>query len=155
MSEETGIVTLDSVKSELLGLGAKVPMDKILDALQHVKIVLDRAKNMKEFLDAAMLEWIVENHADIVVGEIRYYAGKSKSVKCQDVRGAIEAILEVSGGDFVKLCEVLSSNALKPGAAKTVLGDSFDKFFATVWDDKLEEGTPVKTLKTFNPAFSK
>jgi hypothetical protein len=164
MSEETGIVipaedassvTLDAVRAELLKLGAKCPMDQILTARQHVQVMLDRVKNMKTFLEACMLEWIIENHADIVCGEVRWYAGTAKTVKCHNIPGALEALMVATEGDFSKLCEVLSSNAIKQGAAKKILRDDWNKFFTVAEEQDLKEGKPVKSLQTFNTAFQR
>ncbi len=66
----------------------------------------------------------------------------------------VEALLTATNGDFQAFCEVLSSNALKHGAARKVLPEEvYSQFFVTEVAEDLKEGGTKKKLQKFDERF--
>jgi len=105
----------------------------MLDALK------ERLRELDEQWKAAALARCIAHGEMLLMGHRRFFAGTEKETKCRDVRRAIEAIYEETGGDFEALCGCLSVNALKPGATKKVLSaDRFAETFETTEKTKLK-----------------
>jgi len=99
-----------------------------------------------------MVEWIQEN-GDIMCGTKRYYVGKNKSTKCDDIKPTVEALHKASGGDWDMFVGCLSSNALKVGACRKILGgEVFAKHFTTTTKDTLELQAVDDKYLTSNPS---
>lgn len=131
---QTALDTLDS------GLATQ---DQLRQAMELVRMLGEVHREMREHVEAAAVKFI-EAHGAFEDGPKRYYVGTNKTTKCLNVRATIEAILQASGGDFDVLVDCLSSNALKHGASRKVLGDQTKKFFETseVADLKTGEAKP-------------
>jgi hypothetical protein len=76
-------------------------------------------------------------------GPTTYYIGRDVKHKCADVRKALEAIMEATGGDLDAVAGVLSTNAFKPAAAMKTLGAESGKHFVTMKSEHLR----VKSTK--------
>lgn len=99
---------------------------------------------------------VITQHGDIVIGEIRYYVGEEKVVKCIDKGGTLESLLDATAGDFEAVCGMLSSDPFKYGAVRTAIGtERFDKFFKTDKRIDLKTGKPLRTLQKFDGRFQK
>jgi hypothetical protein len=112
--------------------------DQFLMAQEFVAKLGEVYRELKERLEAASILY-VEANGPVSDGVRRYYVAPNKTVKCTNVRGACEAILEVTGGDWDALADCFSTGALKPAKSKEVLGDRAREFFET---------TETKDLKT-------
>lgn len=113
-------------------------VDQVLQAQEFIKKLGEVYRDLKEKLEAATIAYI-EKNGEIRDGERRFYVAPNKSTKCVDVRKTVEAVFEVSGGDFDVFVECLSSGAFKPAATKKVLGDRAADLFVD---------TETKDLKT-------
>ena len=77
----------------------------------------------------------------------RLYVGNKKKTKCRDLYAALDAILEATNGDLEAVAEALSTNAIKPGHAKTLLGEKWGEHFDVTEELDLKTGKPKKELK--------
>lgn len=121
--------------------------EEIADVLGKVEAHYARAKELRDSLKAAMVEHIEATGADLVIGDIRYYAGQEKKTECVAVRDTAEALLAKLEGDFAAVCEYLVAQPFKPGACRDFLdADTFASLFRTEVKAKLCEGKPRKQL---------
>jgi len=143
---------LTELESPDVQLAADAP-EKVISVLGHV----DRLKQLTRELnklaeDAAIL--VINTHGDITVGDIRYYVGTEKKTECTDVVATLDALLAHSAGDLATFATFLSSDAIKPGAAKAALGDDSPLFKTTTVPD-LKTGKPKRGLVKLNTQFTK
>lgn len=88
-------------------------------------------------------DWIKEN-GPLQSGNLRWSMAKSKSYKCRSNSDAINKLLAAAANQrpdedawsIVEQC--LSANAIKPGAARTLLGDTFGEVFDTIESEELK-----------------
>ena len=142
-----------TILADLAALSPDVPIDKVLAMRVRVDFFAEKAKAFREMLDNAMIEWINAN-GPIEFETIRYYVGPVKNTKCRSVKEAIPALLDATGGDMERFCEILSSNAIKHGAARGVLApEVWDQLFIVEEQQELKEGKPVKRLQKIDSRF--
>jgi hypothetical protein len=92
-------------------------------------------------------QWILSN-GPVQSGNMRWTMATGKSYKCRSNSDAISKLLaaaaekrpEADAWSVVEEC--LSANAIKPGAARTLLGNAFGEVFDTV------QSTELKLTKT-------
>ncbi len=77
----------------------------------------------------------------------RFYVGTTKTTKCRDTARAVDAVLQACGGDFGALLGCLSSQPLKHGACRGVLGDEWGQHFEVIEKLDIKTGAPVKGIK--------
>jgi hypothetical protein len=123
-------------------------VEQIADVLFTLAGMARRIKELQADLDERMIEHIKATGQDIVIGTVRYYIGKPKTIKSRDDLKTLETLLEISGGDLGRVVQCLSANAFKHGTVKRMLEElkaapeTFDLLFETVEREKLEEGKP-------------
>ncbi len=144
------------IEQECTGIHDDMTNDEVLMRYDRLKFFLKSIKELIEQEETAMISWI-QAHGDLIVSDkIRYYAGTSRTTKCTDLSAAVAALMEATGGNFEKFCEVLSSGAIKYGAAKKILDPNvYDLCFKVEVKDTLEEGKPVKKLMKADDAFAR
>ncbi len=148
-------VELDILEREAASISGELTNDQVLAIYDQLKFYNRETKRLMDLAETAMLEWIKGNGDLVVSPTVRYYAGTSKTTKCVDLPAAVAALMEATGGNFEKFCEVLSSGAIKHGAAKKVLDPNvYDLCFKVEIRDTLEEGKPDKKLMKADEAFS-
>ena len=133
----TDIIPTTQAHIEIIESG-DATVDQVLMAQEFIKKLGEIHRELKEKLELATIAYI-EKNGEIRDGERRFYVGPNKSTRCVDVRKTVEAVFEVSGGDFDVFVECLSSSAFKPAATKKVLGDKASELFID---------TETKDLKT-------
>lgn len=119
--------------------------------LERVQTAVDMLDNLKAFvrdLEAKLRERLIAyitERGEFMIGDTRFYLGRAKETWCDDVPQYIRGLLIASEDvdpatgeakvNFDKavasLNEVLSANAVKPGAAKKLTPELFAKFFKT------------------------
>jgi len=109
-------------------------------ALNNITAYIAELMRLKAVLMAVGLEIVTLRGPIKVRPGVVYRKTNPKTTKCTDLPGAVEALLDASGGDFGKFVNVLSSGAIKPGAASKVLSpEAYKRFFLTTYPDTLEE----------------
>lgn len=125
--------------------------DDVLTAMGFVAKLKELTREVSEKCEAAAIAWIEQN-GQIESGEVRYYVGPNKSVKCPDLRKVVEAILSRAGVDELVTC--LSTSAFKPSAVRELLpADELDGLFITTTTGELREGKPAKRLQKADGRF--
>ena len=148
--------TVTRMRQMLSMLDRSANHDDISTAIDMVQLFHQLGKEFTKALDAAMLEWIEANNRDIVVGDVRYYAGVYKTTKCTNPTGLLDALLTTTGGDMDRVCKTFASNAFKHGACRDILEpDKYDELFVTEERPQLKEGKPVKQVLKFDQRFMK
>jgi hypothetical protein len=140
MSETITESAITPLERQVISLDVTSNKDFVLAVYDRVKFYSEEIKRVKQLCEDAMIAWIKQN-GDLDAGNgVRYFCGKEKTTKCNNLPGAIEAILQASDGDFTKFCDALSSNAIKYGAAKKLLSaDKYGQLFTVTERDDLNE----------------
>ena len=171
MQQETPITVPESLRFSpfITSKGAVIPSDAEHDDVLSAFVKLKRLRQLvvalvKQYEEEAV-EWCKENDSALVLNDNQYYyAGVEKTVKCKDLSGALEEALDLTGGDFDAMVELLGSNPIKHGAFKSLLENSpevhdadttWSKFFERVEKDKMKEGKSKKKLIEVDKRFSR
>jgi hypothetical protein len=136
------------LEQQILTISPSLPGPDVLTIYERTRFYKQALADLQDRCEALMIEWIKANGDLQISDTARYYVGTPKTTKCTDLPGAIETILTTVGGDFTKFCEILSSNAIKYGAAKKVLTqEDFERLFKVEERETLEEGKVKKLIK--------
>lgn len=147
---------LSLIATECTGIQDTLTNEQVLSIYDRIKFYQSELKTLRDRAESAMMEWIKVNGDLVVSDSVRYYVGTSKTTKCTNIPGAVEKIMEATGGDFTRFCDVLASGAIKHGAAKKVLDPkTYAELFKVTESDKLEEGVLDKKLIRYDEAFVK
>ncbi len=131
---------LAPVESDVVMLDETADADTLLQTYETVKFYLQELKRLKLMIEAAMMGKIKASGPLVISPTVRYVIAIDKVTKCKDVAGAVNAVLDATGGDLGALNMVLSANAIKHGAAKKVLPpEVWGKYFEVVVKESLEE----------------
>lgn len=110
--------------------------------MDAVAATLAAAKRQKQQCDDAVIEWIRAN-GDLVIGDVRWYVAKPRTVKCPDVGAVLSSMLERVDIEHVVNC--LSADCWKQGAVRSVLGDAeHRRLFKITRPDTLKAGKLAK-----------
>ena len=124
-------------------------------ASDAVDALYEAAKELKRHRDELFIERI-RQHGGFTLNTTRYFLSHPKTVKCRNVLTTVRRVLEAVGGDEDAFGRCLSSNALKVGQCRSLLGGDFDAHFETVVRDKLETGEAApKELAAVDERFLK
>jgi len=127
--------------------------DALLKTMNDLDLLKREVRELGHLMEAAAIDWI-KAHGDITVGEMRYYVGTTTHSKSTDHKATVDAILRAAGGDLDQLAECISSDGLKSGACKKLLGETvFHTKFSTVVMSDLKTGKPLRKLKKSNDNF--
>lgn len=147
--------------------------EDILEAWEAMEAAYDRVRDRRQELTDRIIEWMVANDVTevyriaqpgILTPDIDYRLRlkTQRRVKPKLSAGdAIEAVLTATGYDMEKAGQVISSNPLKQGAVKSVLGEDFwEELFFVEETAALDVGDPTKanlkesvTLAREDPRF--
>ncbi len=143
-----------ALETSIVQLGEFSSTEVLLEAGDKLARLGEFLKEMRGRWEAAMVQRI-ESAGPIQDGEILYRVGNPPKTTCNDNAAAVEAVLIAVGGDFGKLCEHLSSGALKHGACKGTLAEAdYARLFTVTREPELQAdpATP-KRLAKINLAF--
>lgn len=150
-------LTLDALALSVNAVEVSAPVEVVLEARSKLAFMAEQVQAMKKRLDAQLIDWIEANGA-ITCGTKRLYVWNKKETKCNDLAKAIECLMNDCNGDFDMLCRCLSVNAIKYGAAKTVMKpEHYEQHFTQIVKTELREGveTPVKQLQESDERFTR
>lgn len=129
------------------------PESVIADWWSRMAVAKRRMREIDQLFREGLLEWL-DKHGDLEIGDVRVYAGTSKREKVRDLAAAIDSALTEVGGDVDRLVELLSANALKPGACGSMLGDDWRaEHFETEVVMEPKTGKPKREPKSLNTKF--
>lgn len=140
------------------GISNAMTDDEVLARLDFAMMLSGVVKELLKTTRAAVLRRIIETGRNLPVRPgVEYRAITPRTVKCLDVRKAMEAILTAAGGDWDAMCGCLSSEAIKHGAAGKILSEAeFERLFVVTFPPTLKEHElPVKRLAKVDTAFVK
>ena len=166
MQQEDTITVPESLRfSHLItSKGAVIPSDTdhddVLDGFVRLKKLRQLVTELYRQYEQEAVGWCECNDKMLVLDQDNYYySGYEKKYKCNDVAKALENALDLSGGDFNEMVDLLVSNPIKQGAYKKFLklkyaekygGDdeesdtfaefAWRKFFETSENVRLKEG---------------
>ncbi len=152
---ETSIIpaTATDLKVQVLALNDKATAEQVLTVYDAILSALGRLKEIKEGCEGAMMDWIAANGDLILDDTRRYVLSYDKTTKCNDVPAAVEEIMKATEGDFKRFCDVLSSGAIKHGAARKVLDPQvYERIFTTTVKTSLDN-KPIKVLTKLDEKF--
>lgn len=129
-------------------------VEDVLDVMNQVEIFQRKARELRQQCEEQVKDYILE-HGEIEVGDKRWYVGVDRKHKpALPMPELVALLMEETGGDFDRFCELLASDALKPGACKKVLGERFDEAFETKTVTDLKTGEPRKSVRVFDKRFA-
>jgi hypothetical protein len=120
-----------------------------------VRSRLRALEEIKALVEDAIVRHLEATGEEIVVGEVRYYAGHPSTKKCVDPAAVVEAVLKRAEGDVGAIVTCLASNPFKLTELKLLLGDLPPGAYVTETRPKLMEGKPKKALLSSNDRFAK
>ena len=143
---------LARLNSTVCGISYTMTPEQVADIIALVSAAKSRIREIDDALADALIQYIRDTGRDLVIGTVRYYIGSRRVVRCPDVPQAVESLMLAAGGDMAAFCGVLSSNAIKPGAARRMLEEVhqeelFDRLFTTEFQDELRDGRPSRLQK--------
>lgn len=144
----------DAIAVAVRKIDATATVDDVAEALALLAGMKERIKDLEAELEERMVDY-VSDHGSITIGETRYWVGPRKTTRCVNVPGAIQALLEATGGDFETFCTFLSSQPLKHGACREPLGEQWPFYFQTQEELELKTGQPLKRLQKADTRFLK
>ena len=125
MQQEDHITVPESLRFSpfITSKGAVIPSDAkhddVLDAFCKLKRLRQLVSVLVKQYEQEAVGWCMENDSVLALDqENYYYVGVEKKVKCKDVSKAVENVLDVSGGDFSDMVDLLVANPIKHGAYK-------------------------------------
>ena len=120
--------------------GPEMTPDEILERRSAVLRAVALVKEEAAAFDAAMIEWMNEHRVvSLEMGDKIVTVTRPKKTRCLSSRKAASAVFSASGGDVEALLSCLGANAIKPGAARTILSpDVWDENFEVTVDEKLK-----------------
>jgi hypothetical protein len=137
-------MSIEATTTALSLVEPSVGIDVIADAIGKVDALKRAAKEATAELDGLLTEYVQVN-GPVTIGTIRYYVGPKRKTKLQlTLERALTILIESAQGDVGTVAGCLSSDALKHGACRDVLGDRWDEVFVVVEETELKEGKPVK-----------
>ena len=101
-------------------------------------------------LEEAAIDYI-NRHGPVETLTCRFYVGPTKTTKCRDTRRAVDAVLQACGGDFDRLMSCLTSQPLKHGECRSVLGDEWGQHFEVIERLDVKTGAPARGIKRALP----
>jgi hypothetical protein len=115
--------------------------EEVLQAIHTVAALSEAVRALKEKHEAAVIAYI-EVHGQLDDGKTRWYVAPKKATKMRSGKAseALKALARACDGDWDLFARTLSTNAIKPGAAKDVLGPLWDQFFWVDMKPDLETG---------------
>ncbi len=139
---------------ELVELDA--PIETVADVQGRVENFLRLAKELKAACDQRLISYI-EVHGPLIIGVMQTKVVKQeKSEKPKDKSHVpvVDAAFTAAGGDMSLVAGLISSDGIKPGALKRLIGqEQFDELYETTWKPVLRDGAPAKKLVTTNLDF--
>lgn len=111
---------------------------------QRVQVFKADTKRLYEMLDEAMLAWLSKHANSLDVGELRIYAGKTKSIKCLDKARVLGALLASDNNP----ADFLVSQPYLPARVRDLMPACYEESFA-------EEISPDVRVKAAPKAFIK
>lgn len=117
-------------------------LDDIMSTRERLIFMASAIKALKEKMDAALIEWL-EANGEIRIGSRKIFVGHKKDTKCKSLRPALEALMNECGGDWELFCSCMASDAIKHGAAKSVMGEKWSEHFEVRHKPEIKEVVDV------------
>jgi hypothetical protein len=147
---------LVALEQAIVELPIDAEPDAIAELLNRTAFIKEAIKRIADSLEQRILER-VQQHGDLTIGTVRYYAGTAKRTEPRDPGQVLDAILQLAGGDTAAAArDFLGSSAFKYGAIKQAAGEQrFAELFEVIEVPELREGKPVKRLLKVDERFTK
>jgi len=143
----------------------RAAIDRVLDGQagdEDVLVCIDIVARLEELTrelaeksETAIVAWLTQ-HGDLTRGEVRYYAGATKTNKVRDNDAMLRALLTATGGDVDAIGKCLASGAWKVSAVRELLpADELEVLVEVVEAMDLKTGKPKVKVQKFDPTFVK
>lgn len=145
---ETSLEIIPPTKVQVKRVMSTDGPDEIAAKLEACTAMMEWVKDVVKQVEESAMERLKEL-GPVRVGETIYWVGvEKKSPKCQNVPLALEKIMEACEGDFDRVCQHLSANAIKYGSAKNTLSDEdYNSLFKVEEEEKLMSDDATKAMK--------
>lgn len=129
-------------------------IEEFADALNKLDSIRDLERELRAVWKDRLIEHIQE-HGPVSIGCKRYWVGNKKVTKVKDKAAALQALLTATSGDCDLIArDLLSSDAFKPGACKTVMTpEQWADVFEVTTKAELKDGKPAKELLDVDERF--
>ena len=155
------MITEMTLQLNKLTVGSIIAAEQLRELHGAAKAAQARLRELVQLIELSCIEHIETTGHDIELNDgKRWYVGSEKKIKAIDDTMILQAVLESSGGDVMKLTTgefgVLTSSPWKNGAVKKLIGEAkFNELFLVTTVQSLETGKVAKVLKVADPAFLK
>lgn len=119
----------------------------LIDCLDTIKQVQKHFRELRNSIEAAIIDHIETTGLDIIVGTSRFYAvHPTKTKRTATHVDILKSILTATSGDLDQLAACLSSSAWLPGASRKTLGDLYAAHFHDTREPSMRRGKAQKRL---------
>jgi len=128
--------------------------EEVLKGINTLRYITQVVREMKADADAHLVGWLEAHGGELEDGDTRWYVGNKTREKCRSLGTAFESLVDATSGDIDRIVSVLSSNAIKPGAAESELGKEWRALhFERTIEREPKTGKPKRTIKTASKKF--
>mgnify|MGYP006403094731 FL=1 len=139
--------TTTDVQNMLARLSDSDSIERLIEARNRVMEFERKAKDYRRQFDSIFIEWL-ENNGRTQVGDLDFYVGTKRTVRCRDVSKTLALILTHRLGDLGSLADYLSSSPFKHGSLRDLLSaDEWNECFEVCTAKDLRTGAPKKEVK--------
>jgi hypothetical protein len=147
---------MDLIRQELGALDSATSAQEASEYWVRLQALKARVRQALADGETMLVEWFEANPGQsFKVNDSLVFLGEKRSpAKPRDKVAAMDALLSRVGGDLEAFAELLSANALKPGACKQMLGEEFDAYFEVAVSPAVKEGKrPPRGVVVVNTRF--
>lgn len=153
MEDQTSPTSLPGLYGAVVEFDEDMTTDQVLHLFNAVQHAEERMKEIKRVMTEGLIAWI-EKNGDLEIGDIRYYVGTQKRIKCIDPQAVIDEFL--NNYSYEDLVSSMSSQPFKYGTVRAKIGDArFDELFMTGEAPDLKTGKPKKVVKQVDAKYVK
>jgi hypothetical protein len=141
--------TTTDVQNMLARLSDSDSIERLVEARNRVMEFERKARDFRRQFDSIFIEWLEQHDGRTQVGDLDFYVGTKRTVRCRDVGRALALILTHRLGDLSALADYLSSSPFKHGSLKDLLSaDEWDECFEVRTSTDLRTGAPKQEVKS-------
>lgn len=124
--------------------------ETIIMKLSRLRIFGEIYQQYRRSLHDSIVDWIDE-FGEFEMGDIRYYAGTTKTWKCRDVEAVVEHMLT-----NYSIEDLISLLVAQPFKRRIAMAKNVDpNLFESTQTSELKEGKPRRTVQTVNRKWIK
>lgn len=147
--------SLTILRAHVLDLEPAASVEEALDLWNRVERAKSLLREVSRDMEAQFLAWLqTQPGQSVECGDLRYYVGSKKTVKCIDTIAALNAVVDAAGMDPDAIGGCLAAQPFRFGATKKLIGEAV---YAALFDETVEPdlmtGKPRRVVKVVDQRF--